>query len=83
MIAIGSTGAVPAPEGAQAVISGTARFAAEAPPATWLRGLPKVPPGEEGEVVALAGAVAYLDAVGAVYLSCDDGASWVQSRWTP
>ena len=86
--ASGATGALPAPgsggtgTGAR-VVSGSGRFTAGAPAETWLRGLPKVPPGDDGEVVALAGAVAYLDAAGAVYLSRDDGATWVVSRWAP
>ena len=84
--ASGATGALPAPGsggGSGAVVSGSGRFASGAAPETWLHGLPKVSPGDDGEVAALAGAVAYLDAAGAVYLSRDDGASWVVSRWTP
>jgi hypothetical protein len=82
--ASGAAGAIPAPGDDGAVLSGSGRFAAGAAPATWLRGLPKVAAGVDGEVIPLAGdALAYLAGAGGVYLSRDDGATWARSAWTP
>lgn len=81
--ASGAAGALPAPGAERAVVSGTGRFAGGGPPVAWLKGLPSVPPGQEGEAVPLPGAVAYVDAAGSVYLSRDDGVRWARSQWTP
>ena len=84
----GSVAAVPDPSSSKGVLSGSVRFTAAEPPASWISGLPALPPERRGELLpggVAGGAVAavYLDAGGRFYLSEDGGASWRRSDWAP
>jgi hypothetical protein len=87
-VGAGTVAATPDPATPDGVLSGSARFTAGAPPATWVAGLPALPPERRGELLpgGVAGGVpaaVYLDAGGRFYLSEDGGASWRRSEWTP
>jgi hypothetical protein len=55
VLAPGSNAALPAADGDRAVVSGTARFAAGGEPDAWVRGLPRLPPERQGEVMPAGG----------------------------
>ncbi len=82
--AVGQPQAVPAPQRRDAVISGTGLFSATGPPATWVLGLPGLPPARRGQLLALtADDDAYISGDGIAYLSSDGGKTWRRSAWTP
>ncbi|HLX07589.1 MAG TPA: hypothetical protein VKY89_06970 [Thermoanaerobaculia bacterium] len=82
--AVGQPQAVPAPQRRDAVISGTGLFSAGGPPATWVLGLPGLPPARRGQLLALtADDDAYISGDGIAYLSSDGGKTWRRSTWTP
>ncbi len=82
--AIGQPQAQPARAGDDAITSGSGRFSAAAEPASWVAGLPSLPPTRRGQLVPLAGdAAAYLSADGVIYFSDDRGQHWRRSTWTP
>ncbi|MEM7480271.1 MAG: hypothetical protein AAF481_03775 [Acidobacteriota bacterium] len=77
----GAAGVRPDPDLAEAVISGSTRFAAGKAPSTWLRGLPR---GVEGELIPIADRnAALVDIAGRTFLTADGGSRWSLSRWTP
>ena len=66
------------------VLTGTGLFSASGPPQTWVSGLPALPTGRRGQLIALNGtSAAYVSGDGVVYLSDDSGKAWRRSTWTP
>lgn len=80
--AVGSPAASPA--AGAGVLSGSGRFLAGAPAASWVAGLPGLPSGQRGQLIPLPGEEAgYLARDGRLYLSPDGGARWTVNAWLP
>lgn len=80
----GVAGAVPVPDRADAVASGTGLFAAGEPAGSWLHGLPELPRERRGVVYPTGGQSAlYLAADGVAYATRDQGRTWARPLWTP
>jgi hypothetical protein len=78
-----SPAAAPDPRRDDAVLIGTGRFAAGAPPAYWLPSIPQADGASGGHVVAFAGAAAYLTFDSRLYFTSDGGQTWYPERWAP
>jgi hypothetical protein len=84
VVAVGQPAALPAPQRKDGVLTGTGLFSASGPPQTWVSGLPALPAGRRGQLIALTGtSAAYVSGDGVVYLSDDSGKAWRRSTWTP
>jgi len=82
--AVGQPAALPAPQRKDGVLTGTGLFSASGPPEAWVSGVPGVPAGRRGQLIALTGtSAAYVSGDGVVYLSDDSGKNWRRSTWTP
>lgn len=82
VLAAGAAEAIPDDLRADAVLSGTGRFAIGEEPAVWLATLPKLQSRRTGFLVPVLPGAGYVSSDGELFLS-EDGASWVRTRWTP
>jgi hypothetical protein len=82
VLASGSAEAIPDDRRADAVLSGTGRFALGEKPEAWLESLPKLTAQRSGVLVPVVPGAGYVTSDGELFLS-EDGASWVRTRWTP
>jgi hypothetical protein len=82
VLASGSAEAIPDDRRADAVLSGTGRFAPGEAPEAWLESLPKLTAQRSGVLVPVVPGAGYVTSDGELFLS-EDGASWVRTRWTP
>ena len=82
VLAAGSAEAIPDDRRADAVLSGTSRFALGETPEVWLATLPKLPAQRSGVLVPVLPGAGYVSSDGELFLS-EDGSSWVRTRWTP
>jgi hypothetical protein len=82
VLASGSAAAIPDDLRADAILSGTGRFALGEAPAAWLESLPKLEARRTGVLVPVLPGAGYVTSDGELFLS-DDGAAWVRTRWTP
>ncbi len=66
------------------MLTGSGRFLADLPAATWVSGLPGLPARDRGQLVPLPGdEMAYLARDGSLYISPDRGGRWLPSGWRP
>lgn len=82
VLASGSAEAIPDDRRADAILSGTGRFALGEKPEAWLESLPKLTAQRSGVLVPVVPGAGYVTSDGELFLS-EDGASWVRTRWTP
>ena len=79
----GSPAALPDPDSAEALISGSGRFVPGEPAETWVR-MPPLGPDARGSLVPLgAGRAACVTPDSRLLITRDGGGQWFEQRWTP